>query len=138
MSDAKPVRAKKAKPVPPQVGPKLPLKSMQAILEFLLKPDQLKVPGAWPREMKLLKQLYPLYPDEQFWLKIDFTFMLNSLAYFKTGEGAIALKRQWGLYRMTHPAPVAPPQFDLDNVPNHETMTESPVAPQNALDWASS
>lgn len=130
--------------VTPQVGPRLTLKQSQTAIEFLVKPDSLKQKGAWGREMKTLKQLFPLYPEAAFWTSIDFTFMLNSLLYFKSAEGAQELKRQWGLYQLTRPREVAPrkvPDFALDSETNPSTLVEESTPParvQNAVDWASS
>ena len=48
--------------------------------------------GEWGREVKIGKELFEMYPDEEFWSQLDIGFYLNSLAFFKRKEGGEILK----------------------------------------------
>ncbi len=47
---------------------------------------------SWPREIKIAKKIYNLYPYPKFWNQLDLGFKLNSLAWFLTKEGGHSLK----------------------------------------------
>ena len=46
-------------------------------------PERGLVSKFWPREMKLAKELYSLFPNEEFWEKLNFGKTFNSLAALK-------------------------------------------------------
>ncbi len=77
-------------------------------IQRYLKPEVLKQKGAWPREMKLINDLTAIYPDETFWVKHTLDFSLNSLAWFKTADGAATLKADYATFHLVldTPAPV--------------------------------
>ena len=54
----------------------------------------------WPREIKILKSLMSLYPEEDFWYSMAMDFKLNSMAFFKTPDGSKTISQRYGLYKM--------------------------------------
>ena len=74
--------------------------------------DKAKV---FPREIKLVNQLFPRYPDLTFWLGINLGFQLQSLAWFKA-EGAVELETKWRYHRLMslQRPPSIPKPIELD------------------------
>ena len=66
-------------------------KSLKCLKSFIINnvtsPQQGFVTRFWPREMKIAKELFEKYPDEEFWLKMTVGFKINSLAWFKMQKG---------------------------------------------------
>lgn len=97
------------------------------LLEEVRKgPDKAKV---FPREIKLVNQLFPRYPDLTFWMGINLGFQLHSLAWFKA-EGASELEIKWRYYKLTS---VQPPPIPLDNPAKSESMACERVEQGSAL-----
>lgn len=97
-----------------------------AIFRFL-KPEVAKDHKVYGREMKLITELTALYPDPDFWMKAELTFKLNSLAWFKSPEGAAALK---SLYQVFHLH--LPPSIEVDKQDKScydSTSGNPPLAP---------
>ena len=46
----------------------------------------------WPREIKIAKKIFNLYPYPKFWSQLNLGFNLNSLAWFLTKEGGHSLR----------------------------------------------
>tara|TARA_B100000131_G_scaffold218972_1_gene210503 strand:- start:239 stop:682 length:444 start_codon:yes stop_codon:yes gene_type:complete len=61
------------------------------VWQLLKIPDDLSR-GEWMREVKIGKELFEKYPDEEFWSQLDIGFHLNSLAFFKRKEGSEILQ----------------------------------------------
>lgn len=57
------------------------------IIQRLVKPENHKQKGFWPKEMKILNTLLCKYPNEYFWARFNLGFELNSLAWFLTKDG---------------------------------------------------
>lgn len=55
----------------------------QFIIWKFVKPENVN----WPREMKVAKELFNIYPDLEFWNNLRLNFKLNSLVWFKTFDG---------------------------------------------------
>lgn len=98
-----------------------------AIFRFL-KPEVAKDHKVYGREMKLITELTALYPDPDFWMKAELTFKLNSLAWFKSPEGAAALK---SLYQVFHLH--LPPSIEVDKEPQSNYNPNTPTAPAPVL-----
>lgn len=86
----------------------IPSAIRKQIIERLVKPDMLTV-KTWPREIRLINQLTLQYPDPEFWLKHDLSFMLNSLAYFKSADGGAVLKTNYSVFHFSFDPPTEPP-----------------------------
>ena len=77
-----------------------------AIIDFLLLESVRKGPDkgkVFAREVKLVNQLFPLYPDLGFWLGLNLGFHLHSLAWFKMeGEngGKWPLEIAWRYHKL--------------------------------------
>ena len=67
------------------------------VWQLLKIPDDLSR-NEWMREVKIGKELFEAYPDEEFWSQLDIGFYLNSLAFFKRKEGAEVLKEARSKY----------------------------------------
>lgn len=72
------------------------------LIKSLLKEELVSQKNAsfWPREIKLVNQLYKVYPNDAFWDLVGLSFKLNSLAWFLTDDGQKELKRLWFAYNM--------------------------------------
>ena len=86
----------------------------------------LKIPtdlsrSEWQREVKIGKELFEMYPDEDFWSQIYIGFYLNSLAFFKRKEGGEILKesrtRYLG-YSKIQPEPQEKIKLEKDKIGN--------------------
>lgn len=68
------------------------------VFEEILKADK----TTWGKELKILKQLTDggRYGDFSFWMDMGLGFQLNSLAWFKTPEGAATLEKLWRFHLM--------------------------------------
>jgi hypothetical protein len=56
-------------------------------------------PINWPREMKILKKILPLYEEESFWGSVNVTFKVPSLAFFLTDRGASLLQAEYKKFK---------------------------------------
>jgi hypothetical protein len=54
-----------------------------------------KKPINWPREMKLIVSLHKECPEPAFWTNLTLGFEINSLAFFKTEDGANVLRSKY-------------------------------------------
>jgi hypothetical protein len=71
-----------------------------SILARLLKPEALRQPGVWGRELKILSKLRKSYPDEVFWLNLRPHEKLESLSYLLTENGQAALREFWVTHQL--------------------------------------
>jgi hypothetical protein len=49
----------------------------------------------WPREMKIVKTLFSIFPNDQFWETLDLGFKLNSLCWFLSDDGRVRLNKEY-------------------------------------------
>lgn len=112
------------------------------LINRFLKPEMIQKNKGnftfWPREIKIIGQLFTKYPNEEFWITLNITFFLNSFAYFKTGDGENELEKQWRLFCVDKKIN----QFEVDkkaNLPilelDRETVVEKKSGP---VQWADS
>ena len=103
------------------------------IIKSLLKPEITSVKNAtiWPREIKLINQLFGFYPNDEFWDYVGMNFSLNSLAWFKTDDGEKELKRMWYAYTMRDS--VKAQEILQEKV--GEDFKETPQSPKNLAEF---
>lgn len=70
-------------------------KEKRDFIKRMVKPESLN----WPREMKIMNNLWKKYPDPVFWITFTLGFQLNSLAWF-IGDGSAELIRQWNFLQL--------------------------------------
>jgi hypothetical protein len=73
--------------------------NLKFLKSFILKnvkpPEKGFVTKFWPREMKIAKDLYYDYPNDDFWKNVNIGFKVNSLAWFKMKNGDDLLKTKY-------------------------------------------
>ena len=107
----------------------------RAVIARLLKPEILREPGAWPREMKIMNELASIYQSDSFWKRSELDFSLNSLAYFKTPNGAEALSNLWTVFHFCYPDIALDNKALLsDNGPDGKVCTPSLELPSHQPD----
>ena len=72
------------------------------LIKYFIKEDQIKSaqPTFWGREIKIVKQLMEIYPEEEFWKTLGADFKLNSMAFFKTPDGEKLLSLKYKMFKM--------------------------------------
>lgn len=74
------------------------------VINYFIKEENLKqnqrLPSFWAREVKIVKQLMEIYPEEEFWKTLGADFKLNSMAFFKTPDGEKLLSLKYKMFRM--------------------------------------
>jgi hypothetical protein len=107
-----------------------------AIVDHLILESERKGPNkgkVFAREVKLIGQLYPKYPDLSFWLGINMGFQLHSLGWFKT-DGAVELETKWRYHKLlSRQSPPVPPPISLDKSIKSESMVHERVEQGSAL-----
>jgi len=66
-------------------------------------PEKGFVSRFWPKEIKLAKELFSIFPDDAFWGSVTIGYKVNSLAWFKTKKGHLELETK---YKEFHFVPV--------------------------------
>ena len=69
----------------------------------------------WPREMKIVKTLFTIFPNDSFWSTIQMRFKLNSLCWFLSDDGRKFLNTEYKKYNLELPQPV---EYTSQNNPN--------------------
>lgn len=71
------------------------------LINYFIKEEHIKMAKAtfWSREVKIVKQLMEIYPEEEFWKTLAADFKLNSMAYFKTPDGERLLSLKYKLFK---------------------------------------
>ena len=54
----------------------------------------------WPREMKIVKSLITIFPDEVFWNTLDLGFKLNSLCWLLSDDGRKLLNKEYKKFKL--------------------------------------
>lgn len=57
----------------------------------------------WPREMKMVKSLFKIFPNQQFWDSLNLTFKLNSLCWFLSDDGRKFLNKEYKKFNLNLP-----------------------------------
>jgi len=57
----------------------------------------------WPREMKIVKSLFTIFPDEIFWNSLDLGFKLNSLCWLLSDDGRKLLNKEYKKFKLNLP-----------------------------------
>ncbi len=115
----------------------VPHKVKTKLVELTVKPEQMKLKGAWPREIQILNRLVARYPDPEFWNGFSVPFALNSMAFLLTDKGATLLADAYRLYTFHKTQ-----QNSIDTVDKPAKLVEdvTEVTPvkkrENALSWA--
>lgn len=80
--------------------------------EFVLKFVKSDAAIVWPREMKIVKSLYEIFPNDEFWVSLDLKFKLNSLCWFLSDDGRKFLNTEYKKFKFE---PEKPQSFELKN-----------------------
>lgn len=70
-------------------------KTKQGFIERAVFEGSMSQKGAWPREMKAMKQLVEKYDNEDFWAGWKPPFKLNSCCFLLNGRGAEMLEVEY-------------------------------------------
>jgi hypothetical protein len=57
----------------------------------------------WPKEMKMVKSLFKIFPNEDFWNTLELNFKLNSLCWFLSDDGRKLLNKEYKKFKLELP-----------------------------------
>jgi hypothetical protein len=57
----------------------------------------------WPKEMKMVKMLFKIFPNEGFWEGLQLNFKLNSLCWFLSDDGRKFLNTEYKKFNLNLP-----------------------------------
>lgn len=79
---------------------------------------------SWPREMKIVKTLFTIFPNDLFWNSLELKFKLNSLCWLLSDDGRKFLNTEYK-------------KFEL-RIPDIEVfeLNENKIAVENKIDYA--
>jgi len=66
----------------------------------------------WPKEMKMAKILFKIFPNEDFWNTLQLNFKLNSLCWLLSDEGRKFLNKEYKKFNLELPENK---KFEIDN-----------------------
>ena len=66
----------------------------------------------WPKEMRMVKSLFGIFPNEDFWKGLELNFKLNSLCWFLSDDGRKFLNQQYKKFNLNLPEAK---KFEIDN-----------------------
>jgi hypothetical protein len=66
----------------------------------------------WPKELKILKTLFKIFPDENFWNGLELNFKLNSLCWFLSDDGRKFLNKEYKKFNLNLPEVQ---KFEIEN-----------------------
>jgi hypothetical protein len=69
------------------------------IKKFLKNTDNI----IWPKEMKMVKSLYKIFPNKEFWDGLRLNFKLNSLCWFLSDDGRKFLNKEYKKFKLELP-----------------------------------
>jgi hypothetical protein len=78
------------------------------IKKFLKDPSNI----VWPKEMKMVKSLFKIFPNEDFWNTLELNFKLNSLCWFLSDDGRTFLNKEYKKFKLELPETKT---FEADN-----------------------
>ncbi len=67
---------------------------------------------SWPKEMKMTKILFNIYPNEDFWNSLTLNFKLNSICWFLSDEGRSFLNKEYKKFNVELPEVK---KFEIEN-----------------------
>ena len=76
--------------------------------KFLKDPSNI----IWPTEMTMVKNLFKIFPNEDFWDGLELSFKLNSLCWFFSDDGRKYLNKEYKKFNLTLPEIK---KFDIEN-----------------------
>jgi hypothetical protein len=66
----------------------------------------------WPKEMKIVKSLFKIFPNEHFWEGLELNFKLNSLCWLLSDDGRKFLNTEYKKFNLELPENK---KFELNN-----------------------
>ena len=66
----------------------------------------------WPKEMKMVKMLFKIFPNEDFWNSLELNFKLNSLCWFLSDDGRKFLNKEYKKFNVELPEVK---KFEIEN-----------------------
>lgn len=57
----------------------------------------------WPKEMKMVKNLLKIFPNEDFWNNLELGFKLNSICWFLSDDGRNVLNKEYKKFNFNLP-----------------------------------
>ena len=66
----------------------------------------------WPKEMKMVKSLFKIFPNEEFWNGLELNFKLNSLCWFLSDDGRKFLNKEYKKFNLNLPEVK---KFEIEN-----------------------
>lgn len=57
----------------------------------------------WPKEMKMVKSLFNIFPNQNFWDGLELNFKLNSLCWFLSDDGRKFLNQEYKKFNLNLP-----------------------------------
>jgi hypothetical protein len=57
----------------------------------------------WPKEMKMVKMLLNIFPNNDFWNSLTINFKLNSLCWFLSDDGRKFLNKEYKKFNLNLP-----------------------------------
>jgi hypothetical protein len=67
---------------------------------------------SWPKEMKMIKILFKIFPNESFWQNLELNFKLNSLCWFLSDDGRKFLNKEYKKFNLQLPEAE---KFEIEN-----------------------
>lgn len=102
------------------------LNKREFVKKFLKNTDSI----IWPREMKMVKLLFGIVNDEQFWNSLELKFKLNSLCWFLSDDGRKFLNIEYKKFKLELPETK---KFKADNNNNIAFENKSSYDTDKAL-----
>jgi hypothetical protein len=84
------------------------LNKKEFIKKFIKDPSNI----IWPKEMKMVKSLFKIFPNESFWQSLDLNFKLNSLCWFLSDDGRKFLNKEYKKFNLELPEVKS---FEIEN-----------------------
>jgi hypothetical protein len=66
----------------------------------------------WPKEMRMVKTLFKIFPNEDFWDNLELAFKLNSLCWFLSDDGRKFLNKEYKKFNLNLPEVK---KFEIEN-----------------------
>jgi hypothetical protein len=66
----------------------------------------------WPKEMKVVKTLFKIFPSKEFWNNLELSFKLNSLCWFLSDDGRNYLNKEYKKFNLNLPEVK---KFEIEN-----------------------
>jgi hypothetical protein len=79
---------------------------------------------SWPREMKIVKTLFSIFPDQAFWEGLTLNFKLNSLCWLLSDDGRKLLNTEYKRFNFK------PPEKKIFLVEGLDSLPKTMYSPQ--------